>query len=227
MSIIHGIESLSDTKPDSDYLLSYIVLAISFVLEGVSFSQAVRQTRASARPLNLRPLRFVLSTSKTTLRAVFFEDATALIGLIIAASGLALHELTGNAVFDAIGSILVGVLVGLAAILLIVRNGQFLVGEGIQFFVGEGISQALRDEILSNLLAYPDVDRVTFLYAEYVGPDQVFVVASVDLVHDERESVLQGRLQAAEDALSADPRIVRVVLSLSAPGESAIAPTAI
>ncbi|PYB42580.1 cation transporter, partial [Legionella pneumophila] len=112
VSISHGISELRDPEPGSDFLIAYIVLAISFVLEGTSFLQAFRQSRKDARAYGRGTLRFVLNTSNTTLRAVFFEDSAALIGILIAATGIVLHEVTGSPVPDAIGSIGVGVLLG-------------------------------------------------------------------------------------------------------------------
>ena len=73
------------------------VLAISFVLEGISFFQAVRQLRAEARRLDRDLLTHALATSDPTTRAVFAEDSAALIGIVIAAAGIGMHELTGVA----------------------------------------------------------------------------------------------------------------------------------
>lgn len=212
LSVMHGISALGDEGPGEDYLVAYAVLAVAFVLEGISFVQALRQTRRSAARMRMRPLRFVLDTSQTTLRAVFFEDAAALVGILLAAGGLVLHEVTGDAAWDAVGSILVGLLLGVVAVLLIVRNGQFL--------VGQVAAPLTRRRVLAALLDDPEIERVTFAHMEYVGPSRIFVIAAVDLVADDRESVLQGRLQAAEDRLHADPLIARAVLSLAAPGDT-------
>lgn len=212
LSITHGISELGATGEGADYGLSYLVLAVAFVLEGTSFFQAVRQTRASAAKLQLRPMRYILDTSQTTLRAVFFEDAAALLGILLAAGGLALHEITGNAVYDAIGSILVGVLLGVVALILIQRN--------IAFLVGQQVSDDTRRQVLVALYDHPEIDAVTFLHMEYVGPSKVLLIAAVDLTADDVESALQPRIQAIEDRLEQGPVIARAFLTLSAPGKT-------
>ncbi|WP_226913323.1 cation diffusion facilitator family transporter [Gephyromycinifex aptenodytis] len=217
LSITHGISELGAEGEGADYLLSYIVLAVSFVLEGVSFLQAARQTRSWATKLNLRPMRYILNTSQTTLRAVFFEDAAALIGILLAAGGLALHEITGEAVYDAVGSILVGVLLGVGALILIQRNMAFL--------VGQQVSDDTRNRSLSALYDNPDIEAVTFLHMEYVGPSKVLLIAAVDLADDDVESVLQTRIQAIEDRLEGNAFIARAFLTLSAPGMPPLSPT--
>lgn len=85
VSIMHGIQELSDTGPVESPVVAYIVLGIAFVLEGASFTQAMVRSRRLARERGSSTWDFVLETSDTTLRAVFFEDSAALIGLVLAA----------------------------------------------------------------------------------------------------------------------------------------------
>jgi divalent metal cation (Fe/Co/Zn/Cd) transporter len=128
VSVTHGVQELRHPEPATDFIVGYVVLAISFVLEGISFLQSTRQARREAEPFQRDLIEHVLATSDPTLRAVFAEDSAALVGLIIAASALAAHQVTGSSVPDAVGSILIGLLLAWVAGLLINLNRRFLVG---------------------------------------------------------------------------------------------------
>jgi divalent metal cation (Fe/Co/Zn/Cd) transporter len=156
----------------------------------------------------------VMATSDPTLRAVFAEDSAALIGLAIAAVGLGAHELTGSSTPDAVGSILVGILLAAVAMVLIDRNRAFL--------IGEEANPRLRAAAIRALLAEPEVARVTYLRLEFVGPRVVSVVGDVDLTGDDTESHVAVRLRALEAKLDASPAVAGTVLSLSAPDEPSL-----
>lgn len=209
VSITHGIQDLNRPEPASDFVVGYAVLAISFVLEATSFRRSVRQARQEARPLRRDLLEHVLATSDPTLRAVFAEDAVALIGLLIAAGGLGAHQITGSAIPDAIGSILVGVLLTVIAAVLINRNRRYL--------IGQEADPRIRAAAVQLLMADPDVARVTYLRLEVVGPRQVSVIGDVDLTGDDTESNLAVRLRALEARMSNSPAVAGVLLTLSAP----------
>jgi cation diffusion facilitator family transporter len=210
VSVIHGVQSLGAEEEEAEYLWAYVVLGAAFVLEGISFAQARREVRRGARHADVSRVTFLDRTSNPTLRAVYFEDAAALIGIVIAVSGLALHQATGDPVWDAIGSILVGVLLGWVAVYLLRRNMAFL--------VGQVADPRAYDTVLGWLQERPEVQTVTTLHLEYVGPDKLFLVGSVDLVGDDAESEAAEELQRLEDHLEQRPEIARAVLSLAAPG---------
>jgi cation diffusion facilitator family transporter len=89
VSVTHGVQELFTPEPARDFVVGYVVLAVSFVLEGVSFFQSVRQAGHEAESMRRDLIEHVMATSDPTLRAVFAEDSAALIGLLIAAAGLA------------------------------------------------------------------------------------------------------------------------------------------
>ena len=194
-----------------NYLVAYIVLGVAFVLESSSLLQALRQLRSEARRYDRDLLAHVLETSDPTSRAVFAEDTAALIGIVLAVLGIGLHQLTGQVVWDAIGSILVGILLGVVAVVLIDRNRRFL--------VGEPASPQLREAAIARLQELPEVASVRFVRLVFVGPRQLFLVASVDLVGDAVESRVASTLRNLETQLQAEPYIVDVVLTIAEPDE--------
>jgi cation diffusion facilitator family transporter len=214
VSVTHGVQELLHPQPATDFIVGYVVLAVSFLLEGISFLRSVYQARPTAALMQRDLIGAVMATSDPTLRAVFAEDSAALIGLVIAGVGLGAHQLTGSATPDAIGSILVGVLLAGVATFLIDRNREFL--------VGQEANPGLRAAALEALLAEPAVARVTYLRLEYVGPRLVSIIGDVDLTGDDTESDVAVRLRALEARIDASPAVAGTVLSLSAPDEPSL-----
>lgn len=209
VSVWHGIQSLNAPEEETSYFWAYVVLAVAFVLEGTSFLQALREARTGAAERHQSILAHVKTTSNPVLRSVFVEDSLALVGLIIAALGLFLHQETGHPVWDAIASILVGVVLGVGAILLISRNARFL--------TGEATSERGRNYLLGLILGHPNVESVSLLHTEWVGADQILVIAAVDLVGDVPESQLQVLLQEVEDRIESESEVSRAILGLTNP----------
>ncbi len=214
VSIWHGIQELRSPEEATDFVVAYVVLGIAFVLEGISFVQAARQARRAAGRRARDVVGFVLATSNPTLRAVFAEDAAALIGTLIAATGVALHQVTGSAVPDALGSIAVGLLLAVIAIVLIDRNRRFLVGEAVR--------PELRSAVLQRLLEREDIERITYLHLEFVGPARLYLVAAVDMTGDDPEHSLAVRLRAVERDLEQHEAIEEAVLTLATPDERSL-----
>jgi cation diffusion facilitator family transporter len=216
VSIYNGISELTETGPATHVGLNYIVLGVSACLEGTSFLQAFRQAHGAATKRRVPILRHVLQSSNPTMRAVFAEDSAALVGLAIAFLGVLLHQLTGSAAFDAIGSIAVGALLGIVAVVLIDRNRRFL--------LGEQTSPELENAVLRELLSNEGIDRVTYLHLEFVGPSRVYLVAAIDLSGNETEDHVAVRLREVEDRIENSPYIEEAVLTLSQPGDKSLVP---
>ncbi|MDT5005473.1 MAG: hypothetical protein QOJ24_2649 [Mycobacterium sp.] len=212
LSVWGGVtELLHGESGAEDYLVAYIVLGVAFALESSSLFQALRQLRGEAREYDRDLFAHVLETSDPTTRAVFAEDTAALIGIALAALGIGLHQLTGEVVWDAIGSILVGILLGVVAVVLIDRNRRFL--------VGEPASTELQGAAIAHLEKLPEVASVRFIRLVFVGPKQLFLVASVDLVGDAVETEIAKTLRQLENQLQDEPYIVDAVLTIAEPDE--------
>jgi cation diffusion facilitator family transporter len=214
VSIARGVQQLLEPAPGGDFFVGYVVLAVSFVLESVSFTQSIRQSKPEAESMHRDLIEHVLATTDPALRAVVAEDAAALIGLFLAAGGLTASELTGSSTPDAVASILIGVLLGAVAIVLINLNRRYL--------VGEEADPRVRGAALKELLAMPEVARVTYLRLEVAGPRSVLIVGDVDLIGDDVESRLAVRLRTLEAKIRASPAVAGAVLSLSAPDEPSL-----
>ncbi|MDQ1542966.1 MAG: hypothetical protein QOK08_604 [Actinomycetota bacterium] len=214
ISVAHGIQELGAPESSREVWVAYLVLGISAILEAFSFQQALRQARGAARERGQRTLDHVLTSSNTTLRAVFAEDSAALVGLVIAFFGVLLHQLTGDAVYDAIGSILVGILLGIVAIVLMDRNRRFV--------VGQEASDEVTNAVLREVLASDAIERVTYLHLEFVGPSRIYLVAAVDLTGNDDESRLAVRLHTIEQTIEKNEYIQRAVLTLSMPDDESL-----
>ncbi len=216
LSVWHGISEIvgGTERGGADYLVAYIVLSVAFVLEGGSLIQAVRQLRNEAKEFDRDLFEHAMATSDPTTRAVFAEDSAAVLGVVIALLGIGLHELTGNVMYDAAGSIAVGLLLGAVAVVLIERNRDFLTGEA-------GPPQ-LRQGAVDRLREFPEVASVRYLRLEFIGPKQLFVVASVDLEGDHVESSIAHTLRNLEHRLEEHPYIAEAVLTVSDPDDEYI-----
>jgi divalent metal cation (Fe/Co/Zn/Cd) transporter len=214
VSIWNGVTKLFETGEDASYFWAYVVLGVAFVLEGISFTQAYRQTRREAHGLDRRVVEHALTTSDPTLRAVFAEDSAALAGLVIATLGIFLHQVTGDAAYDAVGSILVGILLGVVAVVLINRNRWFL--------TGQESSPGIRAQVLDDLKAMPEIAKVAYLRLEFVGPRQLLLVASIDLTGERPESDVAYTLRDLEHRIERNPNLVDAVLTLATPDEAAL-----
>jgi cation diffusion facilitator family transporter len=171
-SFWQGITTIVEGEDQGDPLIAYIVLAISFVLEGASWLKAVRQVRSSARKWGTTPRRYLAETSDTTVKAVTFEDSAALVGLVLAALGLFLEHLTGDPMWDGVAAIAIGVL------LLVVAGA--LGKANVSLLVGKSVSPSIEAQFRRELAQLDQVSDVPVLLTTVIGPGQLIVMAKVD-----------------------------------------------
>jgi zinc transporter 9 len=149
VTVYHGITTLIHETPVSISFTTFAVLVIAFAVDLWSFRIASREL-VSLYP-DLSWWERLDHTDPVTL-AVCLEDGVALVGVVIAAIAITLSYVTHNFVWDAWGSILIGVLLAVAAVLLIMKNRQYL--------IGRSIPEEERDEILAMLKVEPSIERV-------------------------------------------------------------------
>jgi cation diffusion facilitator family transporter len=186
-SIYHGVTTIVQGEEIGSFLWSYIVLAVSFVAEGTSFLRAKRQVAGESRRWGITPLRFLRLTSDTTVKAVYFEDSAALVGLVAAGLGLLLSELTGSDVWDGIASVVIGLLLFVVAGTLARAN--------VSLLVGRAVPRRMHNQIAQDLNDIPVVVAVPTLLTMQLGPGDILVAAKVDF----QDNVSAGDVEVASD----------------------------
>jgi cation diffusion facilitator family transporter len=213
MTIWRGVAQLGmrDEALTND-VVGFAVIGISFLLEGYALVQTVRELRPKAARRRRELFDYVLLTSDAPLRTVFVEDFTALIALFIAAAGMTLRKLTGHFAYDAAGAILIGIMMGAAALMLMHTNRELL--------GGKALPADLRAEALRLLESFPEVARVTRLYGEFIGPNRLILVAGVIIAGERTQSELASVLRALEQRIRQHDSIGAVILTLANPAEA-------
>ena len=213
VSVLEGTDKILHGEKGGDLRVSFAVLAIAFVMEGASFLRALGQVRRGARRWRITPGAFLRHTSDTTVKAVTFEDAAALVGLVLAATGLALAQVTGSAVWDGLASVLIGFLLVVVAAALGHANSSLL--------VGRSALPVLEDALHRELEAMDGVSSVPLFVTSVLGPGRLLVAAKVEFsdectaddierVADDAERRFVARFPGVEHVFL-DPTARRVV----------------
>lgn len=155
------------------FYVSYVVLGIALVAESVSLARAVRQTRREASTAGQGLVEHIRASDDPTVKTVASEDTAAVIGVVIAFIGIALHQLTGNGVFDGIASFCIGLLLTYVAFALARDNKDLL--------IGEAADPRLRRQLYDHLASYAEIDAVAALYTMRLGTRRLLVAARLDL----------------------------------------------
>jgi cation diffusion facilitator family transporter len=165
--------------------VDYAVLGVALVLESVSLRNAAGQIRQQTRRRRRSVARVVLEPEDPTVNSVVLEDTTAVLGIVIAAAGVALHQITGSAVPDGIASLIIGTLLLGVAFLLARSCADLLIGK-------QAAPELLR-EIEAFLERQREIDDVVDLLTMVVGTGRVLVCARADFV----DTVSAGELESA------------------------------
>jgi cation diffusion facilitator family transporter len=202
-SFWQGITTIVGGEEQGDPLIAYVVLAISFVLEGASWLKAVRQVRTSARTWGTTPRRYLAETSDTTVKAVTFEDTAALVGLVLAAIGLFLEHVTGDPMWDGVAAIAIGVLLLVVACVLAKAN--------VSLLVGKSVSPTIEAQFRREIAELDQVSDVPVLLTTVIGPGRLIVMAKVDFDDDATVADVERAADEAERRLVARHEGVRYV----------------
>src|SRR4051812_3786622 len=192
-SIWQGVTTILGGEEQGDPLISYIVLAVAFVLEGISWLKAVRQVRGAARKWKVTPGEFLSRTTDTTVKAVTFEDSAALVGLVLAALGLFLEQVTGDPLWDGLSAVVIGILLIVVAAVLARAN--------VSLLIGQSVSPRIQAELTAEIASLDHVVDVPFVLTSVIGPGQLLVAAKVDFDDDATAVDIERAADEAERRL--------------------------
>ncbi len=203
LSIREGISQLLHPARVSSLPVAYTVLAVSLCLDGMSLLRAFRQLRREADTLEREFIEHLEITSDPVARAVFAEDAVSVVGNVLAATGIALHQVTGSAIPDAVAALLIGASLGVVALDLARRNRDFL--------IGREAAPATRARVAGLIARQTGVARVGELLVMYVGPRRLWVLARIDLDRRLDGPAIDRVVSRVEDSIQSElPAVVRV-----------------
>lgn len=175
-SIYEGIDKLRHPHELTNAWVPLTVLAIAIALESFSLRTAVKESNKVRGTQNW--VQFVRHAKAPELPVVLLEDIAALLGLVFALFGVGLTVLTGDTIFDAIGTLMIGTLLIIVAIILGIETKSLL--------VGEGASEADLGRIEKAILAGPEAERIIHMKTLYLGPDELLVAAKIGFHADQR-----------------------------------------
>jgi cation diffusion facilitator family transporter len=200
-ALYEGYEKVLHPHELTSPLVAVVILVVAICLESYSFRTAVVESRPLKGPGGW--WRFIRTSRNPELPVVLLEDTGALVGLVLALAGVGLTVLTGNPIWDGIGTLCIGVLLAVIAMILMVEMHSALIGEGATAQEGDAIRAALEQT--------HNVDRLIHLRTQYIGPDELLVGAKIALAPKTELTTVASTIDAAEAAVRAAVPAVTVI----------------
>ena len=211
--IIPGVGSLLGGGGGERYWIDYVVLGIALAAEGTSLVRATRQTRKQADAAGYGFIEYVRISKEPTTKMVLSEDSVAVAGVLVAFTGVALQEVTGNYRYDAAASIVIGVLLVYVA---------YALGRDIRgLLIGEAARPDQRDRMREVICDRAEVDELVELLTMAIGPNSILVAARIDLASEIDSDRVEEVCDEIDEALREAVPDVRNVFLDATPGASA------
>lgn len=200
-SVMEGIQKLHEPHELEQAWLPLTVLGVSIVLESFSLRTALREAKHVRGKSSL--IQFIRHAKSPELPVVMLEDIAALTGLVLAFGGVGLTVLTHDAIWDAIGTLAIGVLLVLVAILLGIETSSLLVGEGATADDTARIRTALESS--------HGVRGVIHMKTLYLGPDELMLAAKIAVAPETTGKQIAEIIDDAESNVRKVVPVTRVI----------------
>lgn len=189
VSVYEGIIHIAHPEPAVSPVVAYVVLLIAFLLEGWSTLEAYRDFAKAKGSLGW--FEAIRRSKDPPAFIVLLENGAAIAGIVAAAIGLMLSQLTGNPFFDGAASVLIGIILGFTAALLAYESKGLLIGEAAD----PELIQSLR-ELACDM---PGVVGVGYVLTSHSSPDQITVLMNVDFDNDMRAGEVERIVRHVEE----------------------------
>ena len=200
-SLYEGIDKLQHPHELANAWLPIVVLVIAIVLESFSLRTAIRESNQVRGTQSW--VEFIRHAKAPELPVVLLEDLAALLGLVFALFGVGLTIITGDSTFDAVGTLAIGVLLILVAIVLGVETKSLLIGEGAT----PGDANRIRDAIN----AEESVEAIIHMKTLYLGPDELLVAAKIAFARSTRLVDVAASINALETRIREAVPVARTI----------------
>lgn len=200
-ALYEGYHKISHPEPLTSPIVAIVILLLAIGLEGYSFRTAIKESRPLKGAASW--WRFIRNSRNPELPVVLLEDSGALVGLVFALTGVGLTMLTDDPVWDGVGSIAIGVLLGVIAVILMIEMHSLLIGEGATGEEDRAIRAALEQT--------ENIDRVIHLRTQYLGPEEMLVGAKIALAPSTDVATVAAAIDAAEVAIRAAVPVAQVI----------------
>lgn len=214
ISVYEGVRHLFHPTTITNPAINYIVLGLALIFEGAAWFFALVEFRKEKGDWGY--LEAIHRGKDPTLFVVLFEDSAAMLGLLVAAAGIGLAQLTGIPYFDGIASIVIGIILGTTAIWLAYETKGLLIGESANTGVVEGIRKLA--------LAEADVEHINEVLTMHMGPNFVLANLSVKFKDESRATDIEATVRRMEARIKTSyPEVKRIFIE----AEAKVAPTSV
>ncbi|WP_405144874.1 cation diffusion facilitator family transporter [Sphaerisporangium sp. NBC_01403] len=200
-SLYEGIEKIMNPHHVESPIWAFAVLIFAIVAEGFSFRTAIVESntiRGDASWFN-----FIRRAKAPELPVVLLEDFGALLGLLFALFGVTMAVVTGNGVWDGVGTLMIGILLAIIAVILAIETKSLLIGESATPEIEEKICEALENA--------PEVSRVIHLRTLHLGPEELLVAAKIAVEGGDTAADIARGIDEAERRIREAVPIARVI----------------
>lgn len=203
VSVYEGIDHIRHPEPIVRPVVSYVVLALSFLFEGASWLYSLRQFSSAKGPMGYYEA-FRRSKDPPSFM-VLFEDSAALLGIVIAAAGIYAASHLNAPIFDGVASILIGLVLAATAGLLARESKSLLIGEQAKPELTYAILRIAGEE--------PEVSRANGVFTVHLAPDQILAALSLEFADDLRATGVEDAVTTIEREIrAAYPSVVALFI---------------